>query len=418
MEIDKQKNGVEASLFKRLIHFIEVWYGKFINDRITILASGIAYTTLISIVPFFSFLVAFLSLFDVLSPFFTMLNEMFASIFGEIAGGELARMIQQFTLNARGLGAFGLISFIITSILLINKVWAVVNQIYRSATTHLNIVKRSVGFLTALVVGALLLGGYFSANSLLSSWSIKLLGWDVSAKIFISIVKVVVPWIIGWLFLFYMIIAAPYAEVNRASAALGALVGMVATVITNALFSTLISNVISYSVIYGSFAAVFLFLLWVYLLWVVILAAVEVSYVHQYQPGKATLKKPISPAEQLANGINVMMVIGRQFRDGHGETKIRDITDRLLMNERQLFTVLDILVDISFIIPINPSKTGYIPARPLEDLKVIELVSALYGSVYLDQDLDTAGDAIVSEIDKKGIQTLGNLSVAQLVERV
>jgi uncharacterized BrkB/YihY/UPF0761 family membrane protein len=40
--------------------FLEVWYGKFTKDRITILASGIVYTTLISIVPFVSFLVAFL----------------------------------------------------------------------------------------------------------------------------------------------------------------------------------------------------------------------------------------------------------------------------------------------------------------------------------------------------------------------
>jgi hypothetical protein len=49
---------------------------------------------------------------------------------------------------------------------------------------------------------------------------------------------------------------------------------------------------------------------------------------------------------------------------------------------------------------------------------VVSLVEALYGKVYLEQNLDTIGDAIASQINSKGIKTLGNLSVANLVERV
>ena len=131
------------------------------------------------------------------------------------------------------------------------------------------------------------------------------------------------------------------------------------------------------------------------------------------------LVKAISPAEQLANGVNVIdVVIGQKYRNGAGETRIRDITDRLLMNERQLFAVLDLLVEMNFIIPTNPTRTAYVPARPLEDLKVVDLVSALYGQVYLSQNLDTIGDAIASQIKAKGIKTLGTLSVSNLIERV
>ncbi|MDD3941754.1 MAG: YihY/virulence factor BrkB family protein [Sphaerochaetaceae bacterium] len=408
----------QDTLVRRFITFIEVWYGKFSKDRITILASGLVYTTLISIVPFISFLVAFLSLFDMLKPFYTLVAEIFTSIFGDVAGGQLARMIEGYSMNASGLGAFGLISFMFTSILLINKVWAVVNQLYRSASGTKNVVKRSVGFLTALVVGAILLGAYIGAKSLLSSWTAKWLGWNLTDNMVMLLVRILAPWIIGWLFLFLMIKVAPNAKVNPLSAAIGALVGTVGMYGVNLLFSSLISRILAYSVIYGSFAAVFLFLLWVYMIWVVILGAVEVSYVHQYQPEKGTLVKPISPAEQLANGVNVMMVIGQKYRNGAGETRIRDITDRLLMNERQLFAVLDLLVEMNFIIPTNPTRTAYVPARPLEDLKVVDLVSALYGQVYLSQNLDTIGDAIASQINAKGIKTLGTLSVSNLIERV
>ncbi len=408
----------KRSLIKRFILFIEVWYGKFMKDRITILASGIVYTTLISLVPFVSFLVAFLALFNVLQPFYILLADLFTSIFGDEAGGQLVGMIERYSTNASGLGAFGLVSFIITSILLFNKVWSVVNQIYRSASTQMNMVKRSIGFLTVLIVGAVLLGAYISIKSLFSTWVVQVLGWTLYNSLVLSVIQIVGPWVIAWLFLFLIIKVAPNAKVSTASASIGSIVGTIGMYLVNALFSALISRVLNYSVIYGSFAAVFLFLLWVYMIWIVILGAVEVSYVHQYQPEKMTLAKPVSPAEQLANGVNVMMVIGQKYRVGGGDTKIRDLTDRLLMNERQLFSVLDLLVDKKFILPTNPTRTAYVPARPLEDLKVVELVESLYGEVYLEQNLDTIGDSIASQINAKGIRTLGNLSVANLVERV
>jgi membrane protein len=408
----------KKSIFRRLWIFLQAWYGKFTKDRITILASGIVYTTLISIVPFISFLVAFLSLFNVLQPFYAILADLFTNIFGEVAGNQLVGMITTFSLNANRLGVVGLLSFIITSLLLINKVWTVINQIYRTSGGKGGVVKRAASFLVILIIGALLFSAYISVKSLLSGWMAKILGWQTFNNTPMRVLRLLAPWAIGWLFLFFMIMVAPNAKVSGTSAALGGLVGTLGLYVINLLFSAIITKALSYSVIYGSFAAVFLFLLWIYFLWIVVLAAVEVSYIHQYRPDRATITRPISPAEQLANGINVMMVIGQKFRTRGGETRIRDITDRLLMDERALYGVLDLLIKKKFIIPTNNMRTAFVPARPLEDLKIIDLVGALYGEVYLEQNLDTIGDSIASQIDEKGIKTLGTLSVANLIERV
>ena len=403
---------------KNLLEFIRVCYGNFARDKITIMASGVVYTTLISAVPFVSFLIAFLSLFNVLQPFFVFLTEIFVSIFGEDAGIELVTLLSRYTRNASSLGVVGLISFVITSMLLINKVWSVVNQIYRTSPTRQNLLKRSASFITILIVGALLLGSYISVKSLLNNWIATILGLPMFDNILFQFLRLLIPWMIAWLCLFLLVIAAPNARVNIGSAALGALVGTIGIGIVNQIFSRLIIKVFSYSVIYGSFAAVFLFLLWVYMVWVVIFAAVEVSYVHQYRPDRMSLKRPVSPAEQLANGVNVMIIIGQNFRTGKGDTKVRHIAEKLLMNDRQLFSVLDLLVEKQFIIATNTGRTAYLPARPLEDLKIVDLVSGLFGEVYLEQNLDTIGDAIASQINQKGIKTLGNLSIYNLLERV
>ncbi|MGI6466191.1 MAG: YihY/virulence factor BrkB family protein [Sphaerochaetaceae bacterium] len=407
-----------SSALKKVVNFLQVWLSKFTKDRITILASGIVYTTLISIIPFVSFLVAFLSVFDLLRPFYDVIEELFTSIFGTVAGGQLATLIESYSKNASGLGIFGLISFSVTSVLLINKVWSIINQIYRSSSTNMSVVRRSVVFLTTLIVGVILLSAYFGVKSLLSSWTVTLFGWNLLKTPFLKTIRFFAPWVIGWLFLFFMIKVAPNAKVSVKSASLGAIVGTTGLFFVNSLFAKIISNLIRYSVIYGSFAAVFFFLLWVHIIWIVVFGSVVFSYVHQYRPGKESIQKPISPAEQLANGINVMMVIGQKYRDGKGPTRIRDITDRLLMNEKQLFNVLDLLIENGFTLAVNASLTAYVPAKPLEDLKVIELVKKLYGEVYLEQNIDTIGDSIATQICSDGIDSLGNLSVANLIERI
>ena len=402
----------------KIKQYSEVLLTKFIKDQITILASGIVYNTLISVIPFISFLVTFLALFNALQPFYLTLTELFTNIFGSSAGGELVSMIEKYSSNARSLGAVGLISFAITSILLINKVWSVVNYIYRSSAKTTGVMKRTVGFITTLILGVLLLASYISVKSLFSNWVLNILQWEIYSVIARVVLQYLAPWAIAWLFVFIIIKIAPSSKVTNASAAIGALFATLGMYITNFIFSFLVNALFGLSVIYGSFAVIFLFLLWIYSVWLVILLGVEMSYIHQYQPDKTSISHPISPAEQMANGINVMMVIGANFRDGQGETKIKDISERLLMNDRQLFSVLELLERRNYILPTNPVRTSFIPAQPLENLKVVDLAEALYGKVYLEQNLETIGDSISSQINIKGIKTLGNLSVSHLLERV
>ncbi|MDC7244912.1 MAG: YihY/virulence factor BrkB family protein [Sphaerochaetaceae bacterium] len=402
----------------KIKRYYEVLLTKFMKDQITILASGIVYNTLISVIPFISFLVTFLALFDALQPFYLTLTELFTSIFGTAAGGQLVSMIEQYSSNARSLGAVGLISFGITSILLINKVWSVVNYIYRSSPRTTGVMKRTIGFITTLILGVILLASYISVKSIFSNWFLSILQWEFYSAIVKLIVQYLAPWAIAWLFVFIIIMIAPSSKVTGASAGIGALCATVGMYITNFIFSYLVNAMFGLSLIYGSFAVIFLFLLWVYSVWLVILLGVEISYIHQYQPDKTSIVHPVSPAEQMANGINVMMVIGANFRDGQGETKIKDISDRLLMNEKQLFGVLEQLERKNYIIATNQMRTSFIPAQPLENLMIVDLAEALYGKVYLEQNLDTIGDSISSQIDIKGIRTLGNLSVSHLLERV
>ncbi|MDC7247974.1 MAG: YihY family inner membrane protein, partial [Sphaerochaetaceae bacterium] len=254
----------------KIKRYYEVLLTKFMKDQITILASGIVYNTLISVIPFISFLVTFLALFDALQPFYLTLTELFTSIFGTAAGGQLVSMIEQYSSNARSLGAVGLISFGITSILLINKVWSVVNYIYRSSPRTTGVMKRTIGFITTLILGVILLASYISVKSIFSNWFLSILQWEFYSAIVKLIVQYLAPWAIAWLFVFIIIMIAPSSKVTGASAGIGALCATVGMYITNFIFSYLVNAMFGLSLIYGSFAVIFLFLLWVYSVWLVI----------------------------------------------------------------------------------------------------------------------------------------------------
>ncbi|MBN2859096.1 MAG: YihY family inner membrane protein [Sphaerochaetaceae bacterium] len=397
---------------------VEVLIAKYRKDQTPILASGIVYNTLISVIPFFSFLVTFLTLFDVLQPFYESLTALFVSIFGNSAGNDLIRLVARYSGNATSLGIVGLISFGFTSLLLMNKVYSVVNHIYDANLHKESMMKRTGTLVTALLLGVILIASFVGVKSVFSSFVINLLEWEFYSQIVQVFLQHVLPWLIAWVFVFSLLKLAPKSKVFTSSAGIGATVATVGMLITNTIFSAIVNSLFSLSVIYGSFAVVFIFLLWIYVIWLVILFGSQVSYVHQYRPEAKMLSHPVSPAEQLAGGINVMMVIGSHFRDGKGETKVREISERLLMNEKQLFEILNTLEQNNYIIATSPLHASYIPARPLEDLKVRDIAEDLFGEVFLEQNVDTAGNAVTSQVHDKGIKTLGNLSIAHLLERV
>lgn len=421
---EPEKKGF-AHLIARISHgfasaadFSFIVFRNVLKDRVTIMASGLVYTTLIAVVPCVTFVFVFLGAFGALQPVVEILTEFFIEVFGTEAGNELVRMIETYTGNATSLGVIGIISFVITALLLINKVWTIINQIYHTSMNR-NPIKRFAGFLTFLIVGTLMLAAYFSVQSVLSNWFTRLMGLP-AVNGWMKVVRAVAPWLIIWVCFFLLAFAVPNAKVRFSSAVLGSFLGMVAVGILNFFYTRLTAKAVTYSVIYGSFAAIFLFLLYVYVLWMIALTVVEISYVHQFRPDKQQMYGlPQSPARQLSEGVNIMMLIGSNYKNGLGVTTTRELTQRLLVPDRRLYGYLDLLTELHYIIPTNNGKTAFMPSRPLEDLKVMDLVHSLYGFEGMTgEEQDTPGEAVAAQVQGHGIDSLGSLTIENLLERV
>ncbi len=410
------KNIIQQNL-KRLGVFFSSVFRQSMKDNFLNSASGLVYSTLLAIVPAATFLFTFFNAFGVMEPLVNFLTQWFTELAGEDAGGQLMILLTQYTRNATSLGIVGLISFLITMVLLINKVWIVINRIYRSSRSR-NALKRFAGYISFLIVGTLLIAAYVSAQSILTSWYLDLIGvtlgrWSVA-------VEALAPSFIVALVIFLLIYLVPNTKVRFDSAILGSLAGLLVISIFSKLTSLLTTMASRFSVIYGSFAAIFLFLFFCYVFWATVFFSVELAYVHQFRPDVSSFRGlPQSPALQLSEGINIMMLIGSNFREGKGATSTKELLDCLSIPYNRLQGFLGLLTQLQFITPTNNSQTSYIPKQPLDTLRLQDLVKGLYGMETIDEvEHDTAGEAVAEQVQDRGVVALGNLTVEQLLQRI
>lgn len=402
---------------KRLGKFVSIVFRQAMKDNILNSASGLVYSTLLAIIPALTFIFTFFKTLGVLEPLTAVLSQWISDLAGPQAGGDLMVLLDRYTRNATSLGVVGLVSFLITMVLLINKVWSVINQIYRSSRSR-NPLKRFAGYVTFLIVASLLLAAYVSVQSVLASWYLDLVGVTIGR--WSSVLRTLAPSIIVALILFLLIYFVPNTKVRFDAAFLGSLAGVLFIGIFSKFTTLLTSMATNFSVIYGSFAAVFLFLFFCYVFWATVFFSVELAYVHQFRPDASSfIGLPQSPAMQLSEGTNIMMLIGSNFRDGRGATSVREMLDRLAIPYNRLQGFLALLTQLDFITPTNNSHTSFIPKQPLESLRLQDLVIGLYGLQTIDEvEHDTAGEAVALQVQDRGIASLGSLTIENLLQRI
>jgi len=383
------------------------------RDKVFILASSVVYSTLISLVPFIAFIVSLLSVFGGLTTVEGYVQEFLRVNFGAAAETGFIDLVEGFVSNAGNLGVIGLISFLITSIFLLNRVWVTLNQIYRTSSAGGNMLVRFGRFLTVLVIGTLMLSAYVSIMTYVRGYF--LVNEEITQLM--NVLRVAAPWFFMFLTLFLLIFWVPSAKVKKLSAAIGALWGMVLFRVSNSIFTAFVNVAINFSIIYGSFATILIFLLWVYLVWVIIFLAAEVSYVHQYKPEHLKYADiPDPPMEQIAQGIDVLAAIAEHYSSGKGAMSTRELSARLRIPGQKLYTYLDLLEHRGFVIHLDKGGHSYIPAKPLEDLHLGDILPELCGTRVHKEKRATPGSRLAGMIFADGITSLNQLDVTQLLE--
>lgn len=389
-----------------------------VSENVTILASGMVYSTLIALIPCLTFLFTFLSSFGVLQSFLDLLEIWLSSAFGEETSAQLVDVVHRYSSNAMSLGVIGLASFLVTGISLVDKIYGVINRIFKTRTKGKNF-RRYGTFLIFLIVFTFMISLSFAlSNTVMHRFNAYVNNIDLPMTM-ARILRKAGSIALIWLMLFLFLTAVPNTKVRAKSAAIGATTGLVFVSIENVLFNMLVSRLVLYWTIYGTLASVFIGLLYIYIFWYIIIAASELTYVHQFRPDRNTLiGRALLPARTIGEAMDLILFICGKFSRGEGAATIREMSKSLSMPVSRMLNYLMEFESAGIILSTNSQKTSYIPSRPLEDIDVKDITRILYGTDdALSDSIDTDGEKIALNLYFKGEEGLDTKTIKNLLER-
>ncbi len=245
-------------------------------------AGSLTYMTLFAIVPMMT---VTYSMFSII-PAFQALGDQFQSmIFANILPRNeqiVIKYLQDFSQQARQLTVFGVVFLMASAYFMLKNIEEHFNDIWNVPRGRRG-VSNFLLYWAILSLGPLLLGLALLMNTYLLSLQMFVgnhQSFDIVAQLFKWL-----PWLFTTAAYTLLYLAVPNCKVHATHAVIGGLLTMLAFQLSKLSFSWIVSHS-SLNFIYGAFAAVPLFLLWINLSWMLVLGgAVFVRTISLYQIG-------------------------------------------------------------------------------------------------------------------------------------
>ena len=252
-------------------HFLHYLVQRFNRDGCRQSAAALTYMSLFAVVPMLTLMYSMFSLVPAFNEVGSQVEAFIFSKFLPSSGQEISQYLTEFSSQARKLSAAGVVILMVTSFLMLANIEKTFNHIW--ATTGGR--KGLAGFLVywaILSLGPLLLAAGMMMKTYLVSF--QLIVDEVDSLGVSAILFSYLPWLLTWLAFTLLYIAVPNCKVRTSYAIFGGLVTTALFETAKTLFGLLVAHS-SYTSVYGAFAVIPLFLLWIYLLWVLILVGAE-----------------------------------------------------------------------------------------------------------------------------------------------
>ena len=261
---------------KQWFQFLIFVVKRFEDDKCRQQAGSLTYTTLFAVVPMLTVFLVIISSIKALAPAREQVQHFIYSNLLPRSGVAVEQYLNRFTESSSNLTVVGILILFVTAILMLSSIEDAFNHIWRVNKARGGI----VGFMrywTIISLGPILLGSAFALSSTVASMNFlnnNLAGYEINGSFWLWLISFALTWL-GFSLLYWTI---PNRSVPLRSAFIA---GMFSALLFEGLrqvFGLVMSNFTSYELVYGAFAAVPVFLLWIWLSWNVILLGVEISY--------------------------------------------------------------------------------------------------------------------------------------------
>jgi membrane protein len=318
---------------------------RFREDRLALTAGSLTFTSVISLVPMATVMLALFSAFPMFATLQETLQRYFAAnLFPDMIAKPVLGAITQFSTRANRLGLVGLAVLLVSAIALMLTIDKALNAIWRVRKPR-PIAQRVLVYWATMTLGPLLLAVSLAG----SSYAISVArGLGPIAPHGFGVVLAIVEFVLlaaGFTALFHFV---PNTHVRWRHAFAGGLFVAIGIVGVKRLLALYFSTVPTYSMIYGAFATVPIFLIWIYLCWVVVLLGAVIA---AYAPVAGTRLKrwPSATGARFRLALALLRVLSAAREAGAPGMTGPALARALSTDPLQVDPLLDALIGIDWL---------------------------------------------------------------------
>ena len=303
--------------------------------------------------------------------------------------------------NFATLGTIGVLGIFISALLMLGHIESAMNAIWKVSAAR-SILRKIADYLTLMILLPISINIAFAASAFLKSPVLALkmdqlipLDWVQSL-----LLKPIPIFFIALTF-YVMYIFFPNTRVKNFPAAVGATLAALLWFMVQNVYISLQLGVSNYNAIYGSFATLPLFLLWMYFGWIFILTGAQVAFAFQNEKTYRLVPFSGSPSLKLGAAFDIMDNIYTAFAAGE------PVTAQNLAGDLPHYSPLiieDALGELttSGVIHISQKDDRLLPVAPSEQYDRQKIVNIILGT---DAPDTTGGMLSRKAIDAAGAKS-------------
>lgn len=369
------------------------------EDRCFQAAGSLTFTTLLALVPLITIGVTVFSAFPAFGGFSSAIRQ-FAegNLMPSFSGKVVTVYMQQFADNAGKLTAWGLVVLGASAVMTMLTIDGIFNTIWRVRHPR-PLVNRILIYWAVLTIGPLLIGGSLSVTSWLLTRSMGLVGTTEATNL---LLLKFVPLLLASAAMAFLYQTMPNRRVAFRDALVGGALAGVAFEAMKAAFGMYIRTVPTYKLVYGAFASLPIFLLWIYISWLVILIGAQVTAALPYlRTGGVRLN--VRPGEQFLEAVRLLQQLYQAHRAGK-VLKIEQLRVSLRVPFEDCERLLDQLAAAGWAAPTRGS--GWVLARDASEIKLADVYQEFVFQADPRQSGDAPLEGLLAQLTRSAHDTL------------
>jgi membrane protein len=337
-------------------------------------AASLAYTSLLSLVPLtvlcFGMLGSFIQTPEQAAQVQQFLFQQFLPV---ETLTDVLDWIHRLSQNIRALNYVVITTLIFTSLLLLNSIDYVLNEVWQVYEA------RPITERLAIFCAIIVLVPFFAVSGYYTSTKVEpfLVGYGVLSTMY----EDAVPFLIDFLAFAALYFLVPKAPVKLGAACLGAFSASVLFGMAKHWFAVYLVRFTRYDQIYGALAAFPIFLFWLYVSWSIVLVGAEISYQAQHLPrsGKLWKRSLMSVGDgAMLLAVQTLVMVVQAFKRGEKIPNELEIAEHIGCSSVVLKPTLDALTQAKIIMRGDSRDMPLLLMRSPETITVAEIREAVF----------------------------------------